>query len=535
MGSRGAAVQLGAAPVHAIPKTTPAVKPVSPSHPGSARAIVLCIAAAYLLLHLATAGRYGLFRDELYYVDCSRHLDWGYVDHPPLIALVTWLVRHLLGESMLALRLLPAISGAALVWLTGEVTAEMGGGRFAQALAALAVFFVPYYFLLLHLLTMNAFEPLIWLGCAWCVVRAVNTSDPRYWLPYGIIAGVGMENKYSMAFFAVGTLVGLLLTPFRTFLASRWMGLGVLAAVAIFLPNLVWLVRHHFPFLELMHNVRMSGRDIGRPPLAFVADQAMVNGPLLFPLWAAGLVWLLGTRKGRRYGILGITFLVVFGTLMVLKGKNYYVSPVYPMIFAAGSVALEDWTARRWRGARFAYVAAVVISGALIAPIVLPILPVETLIGYLRATGYPPPTFEHQRTAELPQYFADDFGWEEMARGTAVTLGRLSPADRAKAVIFANNYGEAAAIDFYGPKYGLPGAICPHQSYWLWGPDHASGALILVLGSDGSGDREHFRTVEAGEVVDSPHAQPYEHFTIWVCRDLNFDLAETWPQMKRWR
>ncbi|HEY5227204.1 MAG TPA: glycosyltransferase family 39 protein, partial [Opitutaceae bacterium] len=356
-------------------------------------AFVAWIAAAKLLLHLLTASQYGLFRDELYYVACSEHLGAGYIDHPPLIAFITWIARHGLGDSPLALRFLPALAGAGLVLVTGALVREMGGGRFAQGMGALAVFFVPYYQIFQHWLTMNAFEPLIWTACAWCVVRAINTRDSRTWLLFGVIAGVGLENKYSIAFLAVGIVAGLLATRERHFLASRGFWLGVLASAAIFAPNLVWLIRHDFPFLTLMHNVRSSGRDVARAPIAFIADQAMVHGPLLFPLWAGGLLWLLFDSRGRRYRVLGIAFLFVFTALMLLKGKNYYVSPVYAMVLAAGSVALESATAVRFRNARWTYVTAVVAFGLVVLPTAVPVLPVASFVDYEKALSYPLPTF----------------------------------------------------------------------------------------------------------------------------------------------
>jgi hypothetical protein len=470
----------------------------------------------------------------LYYVACSEHLGAGYVDHPPLIAFVTWVARHAFGDSLIGLRLLPAVAGAGLVWVTGAVAREMGGGRFAQALAALAVLFVPYYLILQHWMTMNAFEPLIWTACAWCVVRAINEDNPRYWLLFGVVAGVGLENKYSMAFFLVGIIAGLLVTQERRFFGGRWFWLGVISSIAIFTPNLVWLIRHHFPFLELMHNVRMSGRDIMLPPLAFIADQSMVHNPLLFPLWAGGLIWLLAGSRGRRYRVLGITSLLVFVVLMLLRGKNYYVSPVYAMLLAAGSVALEGLTGKAWRPVRWAYVACTVGFSLLMLPIVVPILPVTDYINYRKFFPFPPPECEHQRNGVLPQYFADEFGWEEMARVTADAFNSLSPSDRAKAVIFANNYGDAAAIDFYGGRLGLPKAVCPHQSYWLWGPGRAGRDVILVLGSDGTGDREHFASVVPAGLVGSPYSRLDEHFTLWLCRDLRFDLRANWAAMKKW-
>jgi len=212
--------------------------------------LVLWIAGAKLLFHMATAGRYGIFRDELYYLACADHLAWGYVDQPPLIALFAWIARHAFGDSLFGLRLLPAIAGAAVVWLAGLLAREMGGGRSAQTMAALSVACVPIYLVFDHWITMNAFEPLIWMACVWCILRAIRTGDARYWLGFGMLAGIGMENKYSIAFFIAGVVIGLLLSPERRFLGSRWMWIGALAAFLIFLPNLIWLVRHDFPFLN---------------------------------------------------------------------------------------------------------------------------------------------------------------------------------------------------------------------------------------------------------------------------------------------
>jgi 4-amino-4-deoxy-L-arabinose transferase-like glycosyltransferase len=267
----------------------------------SGPAIVLYIVAAKVLLHLSMVARYGIFRDEMYYLACSRHMAWGYVDHPPFTVWVAWFSRVVLGSSPFSVRVLPIIAGAAIVWFAGALAREMGGGRFAQGMAALAVFVVPLYLIAHTWLTDNVFEQLIWMTCIWLVVRAINTGDARYWLWFGVVAGLGFENKYSIAFLLLGLLVGVLLTPHRHFLKSRYLWLGVLACALISLPNLLWQVNYHFPFLELMHNIRMSNRDVVRGPVAFIADQAMVMNPILFPLWVGGLVWLL-FRKNIRSG-----------------------------------------------------------------------------------------------------------------------------------------------------------------------------------------------------------------------------------------
>ena len=506
----------------------------------SGPALVLYIAAAKLLLHLFTVARYGIFRDEMYYVACSRHMAWGYVDHPPFTVLIAWFVRHVLGDSPLAVRLLPALAGAALVWLTGKLAHDMGGGRFAQAMAALAVLVVPTYLIAHHWLTDNAWEPLLWMGCVWLVLRAINSGDERCWLWFGVLAGIGFENKYSIAFLLFGLLAGVLLTPHRHFLKSRYLWLGVLACVVIALPNFLWQVRNHFPFLELIHNIRMSNRDVVRGPVAFIADQAMIMNPALFPLWAGGVVWLfLGrneqARDGQRYRLLGWTFIVVLTTFIALKAKNYYVVPIYPMLFAAGAIGLERVTQGRRIGTwgRSIYAGLVIAVSALLLPLSVPVLSPESFIRYETALGMKPPELEHQPTGPLPQWFADEFGWQEMVEKVASVYNSLPPEERARTAIFANGWGEAAAVDFYGPRYGLPLAISKHNSYWIWGPGNYDGSTMIILGSDGRHDREHFQSVEAAGHVEHPYARRDEYFDILLCRGPRFNLRDAWPRLKK--
>ena len=501
----------------------------------STAAVVGLLAMAKFAVQFATAGRYGIFRDELYFVDCARHLAWGYVDHPPLIALVTWVVIHVFGTSLFGLRFLPAVAGGALAWLTAQVARELGGGRFAQGMAAFAVLPVPIYLLLDHWLTMNAFEPLLWTATLWLALRMVARNQPRYWLIIGAVWGVGLENKYSMLFPAAALVAGLLLTPERRSLRSPWFAAGLGVALLLFLPNLIWLARHGFPFLEFERHARLDSSRLARGPLDFVVDQVLIMNPLLAPLWIGGLTFLLCARRTKPFRFAGWTFLGVFGVLLLLRAKNYYVAPAYPVLFAAGAVALEQWSVMAWRWVRSVYVAVTLAAGLVLAPFVLPVLPVETFLAYQRAFGgFQPVRFEQHATERLPQHFADEFGWEDMARETARVYHGLPDAQRQRTAVFANDYGEAAAIDFFGPKYGLPEAVCNHVTYWLWGPRGYTGDSVLVLGSDGVGDREHFRTVEIVGLVGNPYSRRDEKFELYLCRDLNQDLPDFWPEIKKW-
>ena len=495
----------------------------------SAPAIVLYIALVKLLFHLLTAQRYGYFRDELYFLACAEHLARGYVDHPPLIAFITWFARHVLGHGLLGLRLLPALAGAALVWLTGKMTREMGGGRFAQALAAVAVLVTPSYMILQHWMTMNAFAPLIWAGCAWCVIRIVNTGDGRYWLAFGLIVGIGMENKYAVAFFATAILIGLAATRGLGFLTSRWIWIGGSIALLIFLPNLVWLVQHDFPFLELMSNVRrLGGATWFADPIGFIGTQITIMNQCLFPLWAGGLAWLLFAREGSRYRVFGWAYVIMLFVFVALAGKDYYLAPAYPMLFAGGAIGLENFTRVRWAWSREAYFALVLLSGVIVAPEAAPILPVDTYIRGTRGHG----AVAGRARGTLPLYFADEFGWEDMTREVARVYNSLPAPQRSHTAIFAGNFADAAAIDFFGPKYGLPKSICNHQSYWGWGPRNYSGDSVIMLGSVLT--ESSFASVEVVGHVYNAYSRPEEHFDIFLCKGLKVPLRELWPKLKHW-
>jgi hypothetical protein len=324
----------------------------------------------------------------------------------------------------------------------------------------------------------------------------------------------------------------LMATRARRFLFTRQLWIGAALALLIFLPNLIWLVVHHFPFLELMHNIRSGNRDIVRGPVAFIGDQIILINPMLAPLWIGGLIWLLVDRSGK-YRALAVTYLVMLAAFIILRGKNYYVASIYPILLAAGAVAFEKITSRLGQWSRAIYLVLIAASAIILAPTVAPILSPERTIAYQKKLGIEPPKAENQETGPLPQYFADEFGWEEMTREVARIYNSLLPDEREKTAIFANGYGEAGAIDFFGPRYGLPKAICAHQSYWLWGPRDYTGEIVIVLRSDGRGDREHFARVEVVGRAEHPYSRRDEHFDIFLCRKFTGDLRKAWPEMKK--
>ena len=511
----------------------PTYKSAAPG--AAAAALIAAVGAVKLLVHLYAGSHYGYFVDELYYLACSRHLDWGYVDQPPLIALLTWVGRHLFGQSLLAIRLLPMLAGTAEVVLTAILARALGGGRFAQALAAVSALAAPGILGLDNLLSMNAFEPLFWIACAWLVVRMIQTGDRKLWLWFGLAAGFGLENKYSMALFAGGIVLGLLLTAERRLLATRWLWVGGAIALLIFLPNLLWNIHYHFPFLELQANIRRSGRDVPLGPLAFFGQEALSMLPLSLPVWLAGLWHYLGRAQGRPYRALGWAWVFTAVVILMLSPRIYYLFPAFPLLFAAGGVAWEAWLVRpRLQWVKFAYPALLLITGALLAPVAIPVLSPQQYIRYTEATHLQQPRLETHKLGPLPQIFADQFGWEEMAADVARVYNAL-PADvRRDTAIFGQSYGQAGAIDLFGPKYGLPPAISGHQSYWLWGPHGYTGQSMIVMGDSRKKLERVFTSVQKAGVTSHPYSMPYNHLDIYYCQGLKMPMSELWPKVKAW-
>jgi hypothetical protein len=498
--------------------------------------LIILFSGAALLIHLLTNARYGYFRDELYYIACARHLDFGYVDQPPLSILILRLSELLLGDSLPAIRLLPALAGAATVALTGLLTRELGGRGWAVALACAATLSALFYLGVGNFFSMNAFEPLFWMGSVYLLVRIVNGGSATLWIWFGALIGLGLENKHSTAFFGAAIFVALLLTPERRHFTQKWIWLGGLIAFAIALPNIVWEAGHHWPTYELLNNIAHSNKNVALSPVEFIAQQINFLNPATLPLWLGGVVWLFGSRTGRHYCAIGIIYLVTLAEFIVLHGKSYYLAPAYPMLFAAGGVAFERVFAVRFTWLKPVLLAMILLAGALFAPVIVPILSPNKLVEYMRAIHFEPPRTETSHTGALPQIFADQFGWEEMVGSVADAYHHLRSEDQKRAAIFCQNYGEAGAIDFFGPKLGLPPAISGHQNYFLWGPRDWNGEVILVLDRNDDEERELFASVEdLGLVVSSRWAMPFERRNhIYLCRDLKMSVRELWPRAKKW-
>jgi hypothetical protein len=500
--------------------------------------LIWAIALAKLIFHLYFNNRYGYFRDEFDYIACGNHLAWGYVDQPPLIPFLIHVDRALLGDSLRSIRFIPALASSLLVVQTALIAREFGGRRFALLLSAITVVIAPQYLSNGSLLTTNCLEPNLWMGCAYFAILAVKRNDARYWLWFGVIAGCGLEEKYTIALFGFGIVVGLLLTENRRFLLDKWLWLGGIAAFLIFLPNLLWNIRYHWPFLQLMHNIRSDRRDVVLGPVQYFIQQTILVHPLAAPIWIAGLIALFFSARLKPFRLLGWSYLVCYAVLFALHGKNYYLAPAYPMLLAAGAVVIDfgfNRPANAWL--KPAIVILLLAGGAHLAPVTVPILSPDHFLAYMKRLPFKLPVMEHQHErAALPQWYADQFGWQEIVDETALAWNQIPQTERAGCAIFAQDYGQAGAIDFLGRRYGLPSALSGHQTYFLWGPRGYSGQCMIILGQSKQALERYFDSVQfVGISPDNPYALETE-IGVDICRGPKFGtLAQLWPELKKWR
>ena len=488
---------------------------VGPSH----RVLWLTLALLTFAIHLAALTRYGWFRDEFYYLVCARHLAWGYVDHPPLSIAILALIRALAGESLVAIRVAAALATSASVFLTARLAARLGGMRFAQTLAGMGAMLAPIFLGMGRFYSMNAFDLLLWTAAASALADVIRDGAWRRWAWLGVVMGLGLLNKISMLWFGLGLAIGLLLTPHGRRLIRPWTFLAGAIALAMFLPHLIWQARHGWPTLEFMRNAT-SHKMLAVSAADFLLVQLQVMGYANLAVYLPGLFYALFARSARPWRIFAVLFLAV-AALLIGSGTSRanYLTVAYPPLFALGGLAWERGTAVRARWVREALLA--------------PSLPIETFLRYQAAMGQRPSTEERKRIGPLPQHYADMFGWPELAAEVAKAAARLTPEERAHAVVFGQNYGEAGAIDVLGPKLGLPPAVSGHNNYYLWGPGGWDGKAMIIIGGDDADNARFFDSVERVGVWDHPYAMPYERgLEISIGRGFKGSPAEVWPKLK---
>jgi len=496
--------------------------------------VVWAVGLAVFGVHLAFAGGYDFFRNELYYIVCGRHPAFGYADQPPLVPLMA-AATQMFGLNLFLLRLPAALAAGALVVLTGAFARLLGGGAGAAILAGAAVALSPALTALTQIMTTSTFEPLGWTLCAYLLARAVVRAESRALLWAGVAAGVSMQAKYGIAFWLFGMVVGLALLPGRRMLVSRaaWQAAGI--AVAITAPSLIWQSVYGWPFLQVMQHHSETHSNFTGTPLQYEIGQALANNIVLAPLWLAGLVAPFFVTQLKPVRFVAIAYGVSAALIIGLQGKDYYLFAAYPALFALGAVAaarLPGWLSAGWMVLATAAAAPVV-------PVVLPVLDPPVLAAYLdRHALRPAPDEAAGVGAPLTQVFSDELGWRALEQKVAAIYHALPPEDQKRAAIIGSNYGEAAAIDVYGRADGLPPAISGQDQYYFWGPRGFDGSVVIHINGKPA-DLERWRHFCAGgfEIAGTfgvELAMPYERDRpIFVCRGLPVPLDEAWPRFKR--
>ncbi len=512
---------------------------------------ILWLSAAFAALKLAIqivgnilaqhAG-YGIFRDELYYLVCGRHLAFGYVDQPPLVALQARLSETLFGhDTMWSLRLISGMAGAAKVFLTGVLCWALGGGRRAATLAMLGVLAGGVYLGIDGFLSMNSFDPVFWMLCALALIRIAVSDSQRevrgWWIVFGLSAGLAFENKDSIAFFLVAMLVAVLLTPQRRILANRWFVVAIALIVVVALPNLLWQIHNHFPTLEWLRGVQASDKDVKLPPVPFFVAQIVTLTPYSILLWGTGVVWLLFAKAARNVRFLGVFYPIFLALMMRLHAKDYYLVPAYPVFFAAGAVAWFAWAKRiAWRNAVIGTYAVIVAVGLVVFfPLSVPVLPPQQWLDYTEKIHFRPKDSENHAAILLPQFFADRFGWQDLAQQVSGIYNALPPQERAVTGILASYYRQASAINILGKRYGLPAAISGHQNYWIWGPRGYTGEEMIVINQATPDEmKAAYNSCTVVGERNLPYTMPWEHGPIYLCRGRKTSYQAGWKELKHY-
>ncbi|MEO6835849.1 MAG: glycosyltransferase family 39 protein [Candidatus Tumulicola sp.] len=506
--------------------------------------VAYALAFVAVALHLAFNHRFGYYRDELYFIDCARHLAWGYVDQPPLAPLVAWMSAPL-GYAVWALRLPPAILSGVTVLFGCAIVRELRGGGFAQAVTGLTLTLAPMLLGLAYGLSTEMLSPAAWTVLIFLTMRLVRTRDERLYIPMVLVVALGMYAKYSIVACVLALALGLLVTGKGRLLRSRGLLIGVALTVVLVLPNVLWQVRHGLPMLEVIHGDQLNrhalangvadeSANLGLNAAYLLASQIVYHNPFFSVIWIVGLVWLVRGKDAATYRFLPVAYGLLFGLNIATVGRPYYIEGVYPALFAAGAVAIEGRLASRPGWLRPALLAAIGVAGAILAPLALPILPLPAYMRYEIAIGLSRPAPPDGKYHLINPLYADQLGWNAMARTVAQAYHAIPREQRAGTAVFADRYAYAGALDFYGPRYGLPPVISPNNSYYLWGTRGYTGDSVLAVGAtDYRLLLRTFGSVRQVAVYRNDYRWILEGpLPIYLCTHPKAPLAKMWPEFK---
>jgi len=440
----------------------------------------------------------------------------------------------LFGDSPFAVRILPSFAHAGTVIAAGLIAKKMGGEKFAQLLSALIIGFAPGFLGIMGIYSMNAFDIFLWSVAFFLLLQLIETKESAYWIALGFIIGAGMMNKISMGWFAAGLVVGVIATPHREWLRTRypWIAAGI--ALIMFLPFILWNMQHDFAHLEFANNAARL-KYASQNPVTFFSGMIMLYNPVTLPVWLTGFYVLL-MRTQREQRIIGIIVLSVLAILIInINSKAEYFNPAAVAVIAAGAVQIEQWLSGRLTFLRNIYGITVLATGVLMMPMAIDILSVERLSSYMETIGIAPPNTEGHSMGALPQHFADRHGWKELTADVLIVYKQLDSAEQQHTMIYVQNYGEAAAIDFYGRQKGLPPAMSGHNNYWIWGNDRLDERVdvLIAVGGEAGDYLDTFEDIELVKYHNSRFAMPYEsNLPIYVCRKPRMSIKQIWQTTK---
>jgi hypothetical protein len=492
---------------------------------------VAALALVSFVAHMLVAGNYGYFRDELYYLVAGQRLAPGYVDFPVMIALLAALMNFVAHDALIAIHVIPALASAALILVSGLMARALGGSRYAQGLAALATFATVTFLATGSIFSMDILDALWWSLGAYVIILLVKRDDPRLWVAFGLVAGIGLTTKLTILFFGLAIFVGALLTPRRRDFLTPWPWVGALLAALGLLPYALWNAANGFPTWQFWHNY---GGLSGGGPIGFVANQLLTINPLNLVIVIAGLVFYFRGSAGKPWRMLGWAYVILYVLLTLINAKSYFLTPIYPALYASGALLLDRKTlAGRWRWARLTYPALVALGAVLLAPLAMPILPPPTYAadyGWLSGAGN---SADGQGQSVFPQYLGDRFGWDTMTATVAQAYDSLPADQQAQACILTENYGEASALTLLGKADHLPPVISGHNNYWYWGPGACSGKVLLAVGSTQADLAQSYASVRQVGMITCKYCQPEENnLPVYLCMQPKVSPSDAWPSVR---
>ena len=482
--------------------------------------IILGISLINLFIHTLTNGQYGFFRDELYFIDCSKHLAFGYADMPPLTPFFAKIVITLFGETLHGLRFFPALLSSGIVFLTGLMVKEMGGKLFAQVLASITILIAPVFLVAGTMFQTIPVDQFFWVFICYLIIRLINTNYQKLWLLIGLVFGLGLMAKYSTAFLALAIFTGILISKHRIMLTKIWIWLGVVIALLVFLPNLLWQIHNDFPVLDHMQALR---QDESTPTLQFLFEQVIILHPLNLPIWIAGILFFFLNEKGKKYQILVWIYIVSLLIYLLMKGKSYYLAPAYPVLLAGGSVIIEIFIFKKHlKWLKYAIPGLLLLSAIIMSPVWLPILSVDKIIKL--------------GIADYRSDFREMIGWPEMVESVAEAYNTLQENEKINTEIITGNYGEAGAINHYGEKYGLPEASSGISSYHSWGMVNPKASIAIFVGYPQDYLERYFTDVEIKQTITNSYGINNEEHGqyIIICRNPIKPISELWTEFKHY-